>query len=351
MTPKDTSQSHIMDNIEARQTPQAQYPQKRMRRLRSASWMRDMLGENHVTTDDLILPLFIIDGNNKEEDIPSLPGIKRQTIDLLCETVKEVRDEGIPAIALFPATDSKLKDDHGNEAINPDNLICRTLHDLKKAVPDVGIITDVALDPYTSHGHDGILDNDGNVLNDETVEILAQQACIQAQAGADIIAPSDMMDGRIKKIRETLDNNGQSQTSIMSYAVKYASGFYGPFRDAVGSKTKLVGDKKTYQMNPSNRLEAFHEAKLDIDEGADILMVKPGLPYLDIIRDIKDAYKMPTFAYHVSGEYAMLKAATQKGWLDYETCLMETLISFKRAGCNGIFTYAARDAAKIIAQD
>ena len=309
-----------------------------------------MVAENHLTTSDLILPLFVIEGTNKDEPISSMPGVTRQSIDNACETAKKAQDSGIPAIALFPAIDSTLKNETGSESANPNNLICRTIQAIKNVAPNIGIITDVALDPYTSHGHDGVIDETGYVLNDETVEILCQQALVQAQAGADIIAPSDMMDGRVAAIRGALDASSLQNVAILSYAAKYASAFYGPFRDAVKSGSALKGDKKTYQMNPANRDEALRETQLDIDEGADMVMVKPGLPYLDIVRDIKETFQMPTFAYHVSGEFAMLKAASQNGWLDYETCLMETLLSFKRAGCDGILTYGALDAAKILAK-
>lgn len=307
-----------------------------------------MVAENHLTPADLILPLFVIEGTGKSEPITSMPGVTRKSIDNAAETAKQAQDSGIPAIALFPAIDSTLKNETGTESANPDNLICRTIQAIKQAAPNVGIITDVALDPYTNHGHDGVIDETGYVLNDETVEILCGQALVQAQAGADIIAPSDMMDGRVAAIRGALDASSLENVAILSYAAKYASAFYGPFRDAVKSSGALKGDKKTYQMNPANRDEALRETQLDIDEGADMVMVKPGLPYLDIVRDIKDTFQMPTFAYHVSGEFAMLKAAADNGWLDYETCLMETLLSFKRAGCDGILTYGALDAAKIL---
>ncbi len=277
-----------------------------------------------------------------------MPGVNRQSIDLTIEHIKEAADLGIPAIALFPVTTPEKKNERGSEATNPDNLICRTIHALKSSIPNIGIITDVALDPYTSHGHDGVLSPDGYVINDETIEILSRQALIQAQAGADIIAPSDMMDGRIKAIRKKLDDNSFQNIAILSYAAKYASAFYGPFRDAVNSGAALKGDKKTYQMNPANTDEALREVALDIAEGTDMIMVKPGLPYLDIIRRIKQSFHMPTFAYHVSGEFAMLKAASENGWLDYDSCLMESLLAFKRAGCDGILTYGAIDAAKIL---
>ncbi len=326
----------------------AQYPAVRMRRLRQHAWMRDMLTENIVTPADLILPLFVIDGTSKKDPIASMPGVNRLTIDLACETAKQAADLGIPAIALFPAIDKSLKNEQGSEVLNPDNLVCRAIQAIKKAVPDIGIITDIALDPYTSHGHDGLIDQEGYVLNDETVEILCEQAILQTKAGADIVAPSDMMDGRVGAIRQSLNHAGYQNTAIMAYAAKYASAFYGPFRDAVKSEKALRGNKKTYQMNPANRNEAVHETQLDINEGADLVMVKPGLPYLDIVRDIKNTFNMPTFAYHVSGEFAMLKAASENGWLDYDLSLMETLIAFKRAGCDGILTYGALDAAKII---
>ncbi|MFK7840379.1 MAG: porphobilinogen synthase [Bdellovibrionales bacterium] len=326
----------------------AHFPNVRMRRLRHAQWMRDMVTETRLTPSDLILPIFVIEGQNTKEAITSMPDVLRQSIDIAIETAKTARDAGIPAIALFPAIEKNKKDNNGSEASNPDNLICRTIQAIKKDVPEIGIITDVALDPYTNHGHDGILDQNGHVLNDETLEILCQQALVQAQSGADIIAPSDMMDGRVGAIRTHLDASQFIQTAIMAYAAKYASAFYGPFRDAVKSGDSLKGDKKTYQMNPANRREAIRETQLDIQEGADMVMVKPGMPYLDIVRDIKNEFQIPTFAYQVSGEFAMLKLAHQQGCLDYETCLMETLLSFRRAGCDGILTYGAIDAANIL---
>ncbi|NCT40750.1 MAG: porphobilinogen synthase [Alphaproteobacteria bacterium] len=347
MSQKDSNQETI-SNILGKKNSQAQYPDIRMRRLRSTGWMRDMIAEHRITPSDLILPLFVIEGENQSQPIESMPGVNRQSIDLAIKTVKQAYDLGIPAIALFPAIDSKLKNDKGTEATNPDNLICRTVQAIKKAVPDIGIITDVALDPYTTHGHDGLIDEQGYVLNDETIEILRKQALVQTQAGADIIAPSDMMDGRIAAIRSTLDESRFINTAIMAYSAKFASAFYGPFRDAVNSDGALKGDKKTYQMNPANRRVSIREVQLDINEGADMVMVKPGLPYLDIVRDIKTTFQMPTFAYHVSGEFAMLKAASENGWLDYDACLIETLLSFRRAGCDGILTYGAIDAAKIL---
>lgn len=324
-----------------------QYPEKRMRRARSKEWMRDLVQENHVSVQDLIWPVFVIEGQNVREDIDSLPGVCRYSIDLLVEEVKAARDLGICAIAVFPVTREDLKCDQGAECYNPDNLICRAVSAVKDAVPNIGIITDVALDPYTSHGHDGVI-KDGVILNDETVDILTKQAVVQAQAGADIIAPSDMMDGRVGAIRKALDQHHFQDVSILSYAAKYASGFYGPFRDAVASKGCLGGDKKTYQMNPANRDEALHEVALDLSEGADMVMVKPGLPYLDIVSNVKETFKVPTFAYHVSGEYAMLSAACDHGWLDYEQSVLETMMCFKRAGADGILTYAARDLAQIL---
>ncbi len=325
----------------------ASYPSKRLRRLRSSTWVRNLVEENNVYITDLIWPVFVIDGKNKCESIASMPGVSRYSIDLLVKEVISAYALGIPAIALFPVTPTEKKTEDGRESYNPDNLMCRAIKAIKDAVPDIGIITDVALDPYTSHGHDGLIEN-GEILNDPTVEILCKQALTQAQAGADIIAPSDMMDGRIGAIRNTLDQNGHSNAMILSYAAKYASSFYGPFRDAVQSSGCLSGDKKTYQMNPANSDEALHEVALDLQEGADMIMVKPGMPYLDIITRVKDEFKVPTFAYHVSGEYAMLRAACDNGWLDYDAAIMETMVSFKRAGANGVLTYAALDLAKAL---
>ncbi len=325
----------------------AQYPAKRMRRLRSAPWIRSLVEENTISTQDLIWPVFIIDGKGPCESIPSMPGVQRHSVDLLIEEIKKAQDLGISAVAPFPITPVEKKTTDGREAYNEDNLMCRAIRSIKEAVPDIGIITDVALDPYTSHGHDGLLE-DGIVLNDESIEVLCKQALAQARAGADVIAPSDMMDGRVGAIRCALDSNNLQNVSIMSYAAKYASAFYGPFRDAVRSSGFLKGDKKTYQMNPANSDEALQEVAMDLNEGADMVMVKPGLPYLDIIRRVKDSFKVPTFAYHVSGEYAMLRAACDHGWLDYDKAILETTIAFKRAGCDGILTYAAPDIAKLI---
>ncbi|HIM77205.1 MAG TPA: porphobilinogen synthase [Rhodospirillales bacterium] len=326
------------------------FPRTRMRRNRQDAWSRAMVSENALASTDLMWPVFISEGGNTIEPISSMPGVNRLGIDALVDAVAEVAELGIPAIALFPYTDDSLKTPEAEEAYNPENLVCRAVQAVKKAHPGVGIMCDVALDPYNSDGHDGLV-RDGRVLNDETVEILTRQAVVQARAGCDIIAPSDMMDGRIGAIRDALDAEGFQDVLIMSYAAKYASAFYGPFRDAVGSSGALKGDKKTYQMDPANSDEALREVGLDIDEGADMVMVKPGLAYLDIIRRVKDAYSVPTFAYNVSGEYAMLKAAADHGWLDYDTVMMETLMAFKRAGCNGILTYFALEAARRFKKD
>jgi porphobilinogen synthase len=307
-----------------------------------------MVSEHRVTVNDLIWPVFIQEGNNLRTPIASMPGVERFSIDLLTLAVKEARDLGIPAIALFPATPANLKTQDGEEAFNPENLVCRTIRAIKSAVPDIGIICDVALDPYTSHGQDGLVRN-GVVVNDETVEVLCKQSVVQARAGCDVIAPSDMMDGRVGAIRKALDNAGFSHVAILSYAAKYASAFYGPFRDAVGSANNLgKSDKKTYQMDPSNSSEALREVALDIAEGADMVMVKPGMPYLDVVARVKDAFKVPTFAYQVSGEYAMLCAAAANGWLDREKVILESLLSFKRAGADGVLTYFAVEAAKLL---
>ena len=323
------------------------FPHKRMRRLRAEPWIRDLVEENNISAKDLIWPVFAIEGQNKTESVASMPGVNRYSVDLLVQESQKAYDLGIPAIGLFPITSPEKKTEDGKESYNPDNLICRAIQAIKAKVPDIGIITDVALDPYTTHGHDGIMD-DGKILNDETLDVLSKQALVQAQAGADIIAPSDMMDGRIKAIRSALDGKSHKNTMILSYAAKYASAFYGPFRDAVQSKGCLSGDKKTYQMNPANSDEAIQEVMLDIQEGADMLMVKPGMPYLDIICRVKDTFKLPTFAYHVSGEYAMLQAACQNGWLDYDSAIIETITAFKRAGCDGVLTYSALDVVEIL---
>jgi len=321
----------------------------RPRRMRKDEFSRRLMREHHLRTDDLIYPVFVMEGNNKEEAIPSMPGIKRQSIDLIIDTAKECFKLGIPAIALFPVIDAKLKTEDAKEAYNPVGLIPTVVALLKQHVPQLGVITDVALDPYTSHGQDGLIDVSGYVLNDETVEILIKQALSHAKAGADIVAPSDMMDGRIGKIREALEKEGLIHTKILAYSAKYASSFYGPFRDAVGSAKNLGGsDKNSYQMDPANTDEALTEVELDINEGADMVMVKPGLPYLDIVYRVKTAYGVPTYAYQVSGEYAMLKAASQNGWLEEKAVVMESLLAFKRAGADGILSYYAMEVAKWI---
>ena len=323
------------------------FPSTRMRRNRSADWLRRMVQENRLTADDLIWPIFVVEGSGKREAVLSMPGVERLSVDLLAEEVGKAQELGIPAVAVFPYTPEGLKTPGGSEALNPDNIVCRGVREIKKHVSNMGVLCDVALDPYNSDGHDGLV-KDGEILNDETVEILCQQSVIQANAGCDVIAPSDMMDGRIGSIRKVLDDAGHQNVTIMAYAAKYASAFYGPFRDAVGSGGVLIGDKKTYQMDPGNGDEAIREVGLDIAEGADMVMVKPGLPYMDIIYRVKNEFGVPTFAYNVSGEYAMLRAAAQNGWLDYPAAMMEMLTGFKRAGADGILTYAARDAAKTL---
>jgi porphobilinogen synthase len=315
--------------------------------MRKDEFSRRLMREHHLTTDDLIYPVFVVEGHQKEEVIPSMPGIKRQSVDLILETAKECFNLGIPAIALFPVIDTKLKTEDAKEAYNPDGLIPRVVALLKQHVPDLGVITDVALDPYTSHGQDGLIDPSGYVLNDETVEVLIKQALSHAKAGADIVAPSDMMDGRIGKIREALEKEGFVHTKILAYSAKYASSFYGPFRDAVGSAKNLgESNKNSYQMDPANTDEALTEVELDINEGADMVMVKPGMPYLDIVYRVKTAFGVPTYAYQVSGEYAMLKAASQNGWLDEKAVVMESLLAFKRAGADGILSYYAIEVAR-----
>ena len=323
------------------------FPNTRMRRTRATDWSRRMVRETSVKTSDLIWPIFICEGKGNSEEVASMPGVARLSVDLAVEAAKEAADLGIPCLALFPSTPANKRSERGDEALNSDNLINRALSEIKSAVPNIGLLADVALDPYTSHGQDGLVE-DGEILNDATVGVLVQQAVVQARAGADIIAPSDMMDGRIAAIRQELDQAGFAHVQIMAYAAKYASGFYGPFRDAVGSGGVLKGDKKTYQMDPANRLESIQEVGLDLHEGADSVMVKPGMPYLDVIREVKDTFGVPTFAYQVSGEYAMLTAAAQRGWLDQETVMMESLLSFKRAGADGVLTYFAKKAAKVL---
>jgi porphobilinogen synthase len=321
----------------------------RLRRNRRAEWARRLVRENVLTTDDLIWPLFVMDGQNERTPVPSMPGVERLSVDHAVAEAERATKLNIPCIALFPYTDPSLRDESGSEALNPDNLVCRALRAIKRAVPEIGVLCDVALDPFTSHGHDGLL-RDGVILNDETVAVLVKQAIVQAQAGCDIIAPSDMMDGRVGAIRNALDAANYTDVSIMSYAAKYASAFYGPFRDAVGSAKTLTGDKRSYQMDAGNSDEALREVALDIEEGADMIMVKPGLPYLDIIRRVKDTFAMPTFAYQVSGEYAMIMAAAQNGWLDGERAMIESLIAFKRAGADGVLTYFAPRVAEKLKQ-
>src|SRR5882724_3309799 len=318
---------------------------RRLRRNRKAEWARRLVREHELSTDDLIWPLFLVDGSNTRVPVASMPGIERLSVEEAVREAERAAKLAIPCLALFPYTDPKLRDQDGNEALNPDNLVCRTIRAIKKEVPDIGILCDVALDPYTSHGHDGLL-RDGLILNDETVNVLAQQALVEAQAGADIIAPSDMMDGRVGAIRDALDEASFTDVSIMAYAAKYASAFYGPFRDAVGSSKTLTGDKRTYQMDPGNTDEALREVELDIAEGADMVMVKPGMPYLDVLRRVKETFGMPTFAYQVSGEYAMIAAAAANGWLDGERAMMESLYAFKRAGAAGVLSYFAPRVAE-----
>ena len=317
----------------------------RMRRNRRNEWTRRMVRENQITPDDLIWPVFIMDGENARDPVPSMPGVERLSVDQAVREAERAAKLRIPCLALFPYTDPKLRDETGSEALNSDNLVCRAIRAIKKEVPDIGLLCDVALDPFTSHGHDGLLKDD-EILNDETVAVLIKQALVQADAGCDIIAPSDMMDGRVGAIRKGLDAAGFTNVSIMSYAAKYASVFYGPFRDAVGSSQTLTGDKRTYQMDPSNTDEAMREVALDVAEGADMLMIKPGLPYLDIVRRVKETFAMPTYAYQVSGEYAMIMAAAQNGWLDGDRAMWESLTAFKRAGADGVLTYFAPRVAE-----
>ena len=329
---------------------QRAFPHTRMRRLRRTDWSRRLVRENTLSVDDLIWPIFIIDGDNQREPVASMPGVERLSIDLAVEAADQAANLGIPVIALFPNTPPDLRSDDGAEAFNPENLVCRATRAIKDAVPDIGILCDVALDPYTAHGHDGLLDGD-IILNDETVDALIRQTLTQVEAGCDIIAPSDMMDGRIGAIRAALESEDFQDTLIMAYSAKYASAFYGPFRDAVGSGGRLRGDKKTYQMDPANSDEAIHEIALDIAEGADMVMVKPGMPYLDIVRRCKAELAVPTFAYQVSGEYAMLAGAIEREWLAREATILESLSAFKRAGADGILTYFALQAAQLLNRD
>jgi porphobilinogen synthase len=329
--------------------PLPPFPLSRPRRLRRAAFARDLVRQHTLSSKDLILPVFVLDGQERVEDVASMPGVQRLSLDRLLPVAEDCLKLGIPAMALFPVLDASLKTPDGREALNPDGLVPRVVSQLKRRFPELGLMTDVALDPYTSHGQDGLLDAQGYLLNDETVDVLVRQAQVQAAAGVDIVAPSDMMDGRIAAIRRALEDNGHALTQIMAYSAKYASAFYGPFRDAVGSKGNLGrADKKVYQMDPANSDEALREVQQDIAEGADMVMVKPGLPYLDIVQRVKATFRMPTFAYQVSGEYAMLKAASAQGWLDHDAVMMEQLLAFKRAGADGVLSYCARDAARLL---
>ena len=334
-------------------TPYAPFPAGRPRRLRRDAFTRNLVRENSLTAHDLIYPVFVVDGHNQRVPIASMPGVERLSLDLLFKVAEECVQLEIPVLALFPVIDQSLKTYDGKEALNPEGLVPRVVRALKKEFPDLGVMTDVALDPFTTHGQDGLPDtraeNEGYILNDETVAMLVQQALTQARAGVDIVAPSDMMDGRIGAIRSALESENLIHTRIMAYSAKYASAFYGPFRDAVGSAANLgKGTKKVYQMDPANSDEALREVAMDIAEGADMVMVKPGMPYLDVVRRVKDTFAIPTFAYQVSGEYAMLKAAAHNGWLDHDAVMMESLLAFKRAGADGILTYFARDAARLL---
>lgn len=322
------------------------FPATRLRRLRQEEWIRNLTGETLLSPRDLIWSMVVHDGDTPRIPVDAMPGVERFNIKEAAAAAKRAEALGIPAIAIFPHINPKFKDDEGSESLNPDGLIPSTIKAMKDAAPGVGIICDVALDPFTTHGHDGLIDEDGYVLNDETVAVLIEQALVQAEAGADIVAPSDMMDGRIGAIRTALENEGHANTMIMSYAAKYASGFYGPYREAIGSASALIGDKKTYQQNPANSDEALREVAMDIAEGADMVMVKPGLPYLDIVRRVSETFSVPTFAFQVSGEYAMIQAAAQNGWIDGDRVMLESLLSFKRAGAAGIITYFAEVAAQ-----
>ncbi|HEY9109998.1 MAG TPA: porphobilinogen synthase [Roseateles sp.] len=329
--------------------PPAAYPAVRPRRLRRDAFTRALVREHSLSANDLILPVFIHEGEGLLTPVPSMPGVSRQSLDHLLRTAEQCVELGVPVLALFPVIEAALKTPDGAEALNPDGLVPRAVREVKKHFPQLGVLTDVALDPFTSHGQDGVIDESGYIINDTTVDILARQARVQADAGVDIVAPSDMMDGRIGAIRQTLEAAGHIHTRIMAYSAKYASSFYGPFRDAVGSAANLgKADKKTYQMDPGNSDEALREVALDLAEGADMVMVKPGLPYLDIVRRVKDEFRVPTFAYQVSGEYAMVKAAAANGWLDHDAVMMESLLAFKRAGADGVLTYFALDAARLL---
>ena len=329
--------------------PHALFPANRPRRLRRDGFTRALVREASLAPDDLILPVFLLDGQRQQQDVASMPGVQRRSLDLLFGVAEQCLSLGVPVMALFPVIDPALKTPDGREATNPGGLVPRAVRELKQRFPELGLLTDVALDPFTSHGQDGLLDDSGYILNDETVAVLQQQALVQAEAGVDIVAPSDMMDGRIGAIRSLLESRGAIHTRIMAYSAKYASAFYGPFRDAVGSAGNLgKADKKVYQMDPGNSDEALREVGLDLAEGADMVMVKPGMPYLDIVRRVKEQFRVPTFAYQVSGEYAMLKAAAANGWLDHDAVMMEALLAFRRAGADGVLTYFALDAARLL---
>jgi porphobilinogen synthase len=327
--------------------PTGQYPETRMRRLRAAPWSRRLVAESRLGPQDLVYPMFVIDGEGTSEDVPSMPGVQRHTIDRLVDAARQAADLGIPMVAIFPKIDQSLKNAEGSEAVNPDNLVCRATAALKDADLGMGVMCDLALDPFTDHGHDGLLKG-GVILNDETIEVLCAQAVVQAKAGCDVIAPSDMMDGRIGAVRAALDGAGFQDVILAAYTAKYASAFYGPFRDAVGSGTVLAGDKKTYQMDPANGDEALREVALDLAEGADMVLVKPGMPYLDIVHRVKAAFGAPTLAYQVSGEYSMILAAVERGWMERDRAILESLLGFKRAGADAILTYFALEAARLL---
>ncbi|MBL8360843.1 MAG: porphobilinogen synthase [Rubrivivax sp.] len=344
--PSDLSRNRTVSHPTANLPP---YPASRPRRLRRDAYTRALVRENRLAPEDFILPVFLLDGERQQQDVASMPGIQRRSVDLLLPVAEECVALGIPVMALFPVIDPAIKSADGREALNPEGLVPRAVRELKRRFPQLGLLTDVALDPYTTHGQDGLIDDDGYILNDVTVDVLRRQALVQAEAGVDIVAPSDMMDGRIGAIRSSLEEARLVHTRIMAYSAKYASAFYGPFRDAVGSKGNLgKSDKKVYQMDPGNSDEALREVALDIAEGADMVMVKPGMPYLDIVRRVKDEFRMPTYAYQVSGEYSMLKAAAAQGWLDHDLVMMEALLAFRRAGADGVLTYFALDAARLL---
>ena len=345
VTPPFGRTKTFQDAASASETP-GRYPTVRMRRNRSGEGVRRLVAENTLSADDFIWPIFVVDGENQRQPVESMPGVVRYSTDVIAEAANEAHELGIPAVALFPVTDPDKKTPDGRESLDPENLVCTAIRNVKAQLPDLMVVCDVALDPYTSHGHDGVMEGE-TILNDETVAILTKQAFNQAEAGCDTISPSDMMDGRVGAIRQTLDASGFEDVRIMAYSAKYASGFYGPFRDAIGTKAALIGDKRTYQMDPANSDEALREIALDIEEGADMVMVKPGMPYLDIVRRAKDRFGMPTFVYQVSGEYAMLKGAVERGWLD-ERVILESLLGFKRAGADGVLTYFAVEAAKTL---